>query len=305
MLLLRRTARGPSGYRVLRAGRIGSRLPPHSPGADPSLNADSTDLGRRISAYQITLALKASSTRRVGSFNARFDPSSPNPFGNYAIPEPGARPSAADVAALVGAYEEQKRKPRLEYVPVSAPAVEPALLSAGFLEEDRPALMACMPGTERSSLPPKGIVLVTPSSDDDLLALIDLQREAFGELTRAGAADVARMRSGIEGGAIAVLARKESTGEAVGGGVCTPLDAGVTEIAGIAVHPSFRRRGVASALTARLTADAFNRSATLAWLTPGDEDAQRIYARAGFHPIGELLMISLPSFDEQRRDHHE
>jgi ribosomal protein S18 acetylase RimI-like enzyme len=209
------------------------------------------------------------------------------------------------VAALVGAYEEQGRKPRLEYIPVSAPAVEPALLSAGFLEEDRPALMACMPGTERRSVPPEGIILVAPSSDDDLLALADVQRQAFGELTMAGAADVATMRSAIEGGAIALLAREESTGEAVGGGVCTPLDGGVTEIVGIGVHPSFRRRGVASALTACLAADAFNRGATLAWLTPGDEDAQRIYARAGFQPIGELLMISRPLSDEQGRDHHQ
>jgi ribosomal protein S18 acetylase RimI-like enzyme len=258
---------------------------------DPEVVADVT---RRISAYQVALALRSSSTMRVGPFYARFDPGNPNPFGNYAIPEPGATPSAAEVAALVGAYGNQERKPRLEYIAASAPAVEPALLTAGFVAEDRPAIMACVHGAERPLLPPQEIILVWPTTDDDLLAVVAVQREAFGETTPAGPADVLSMRAGVERGAIVVLAREASTGKAAGAGVCTPLESGVTEIAGIGVRPGSRRRGIASAVTARLTADAFNRGATLAWLTPGDDDAQRIYARAGFNPIGEMLMISLP-----------
>jgi predicted GNAT family acetyltransferase len=259
---------------------------------DPEVVADPT---RRISAYQVALALRSPLTRRVGPFYARFDAGNPNPFGNYAIPEPGAMPSAADVAALVRMYTERERKPRLEYIAASAPAVEPALLTAGFVAEDRPALMACPQGAERPFLPPQGIILVWPSSDNDLLAAIAVQREAFGEPTPAAPGDVAIMRASMERGAIVVLARDELTGEAAGAGVCTLIESGVTEVAGIGVRPSFRRRGIASAVTARLTADSFNRGATIAWLTPGDGDAQRIYARAGFQPIGEMLMISLPN----------
>jgi ribosomal protein S18 acetylase RimI-like enzyme len=259
---------------------------------DPQVMADPA---RRISAYQLALALKSPLTRRVGPFYARFDPGNPNPFGNYAIPEPGAVPSAADVAALVRAYAERERKPRLEYIAASAPAVEPALLSAGFVTEDRPALMACPQGAERPFLAPQGMILVWPSSDNDLLAVMAVQREAFGDATPTAPGDLAIMRAAIERGSIVVLAREESTGEAAGAGVCTLIESGVTEIAGIGVRPSFRRRGIASAVTARLTADAFNQGATLAWLTPGDEDAQRIYSRAGFQPIEEMLMISLPN----------
>ena len=231
----------------------------------------------------------------MGPFYARFDPASPNPFANYAIPQPEATPSAADVAELVRAYRAQQRKPRLEYIAASAPAVELALLTAGFVAEDRPALMACAPGAQRHLLPPQGIILVKPASDNDLLAVSAVQREAFGEPTPAGPADVDGMRAEIERGAIVVLAREESTGEAAGAGECTPLESAVTEIVGIAVRPSFRRRGIACALTALLAAESFNRGAALAWLTPGDENAQRIYARAGFQPIGEMLMISLGS----------
>jgi predicted GNAT family acetyltransferase len=250
---------------------------------------------RRISAYQVALALKSPLTRRVGPFYARFDPSNANPFGNYAIPEPGATPSAADVAALVRAYREQERKPRLEYIAASAPAVERALLTAGFVAENRPALMACVHGAARHLLPPQGIILVRPSSDDDMLAVSAVQREAFGDPTPAVPADIDNMRAHIQGGAIVVLACQDSTGEAAGAGECTPLERGVTEIVGIGVRRNYRRRGIASAVTVRLARDSFNLGATLAWLTPGDEDAQRIYARAGFQPIGEMLMISLPN----------
>lgn len=231
----------------------------------------------------------------MGPFYARFDPGDPNPWGNYAIPEPAATPSTANVAELVRAYRTQERKPRLEYIPASAPAVEPALRNAGFVPEDRPPLMVCARGAERPLLPPEGIILVRPSTDPDLLAVSAVQREAFDVPTPAGPADVESMRASIERGAIVVLARDESSGEAAGAGVCTPVEGEVTEVAGIGVRRSYRRRGIASAVTARLAADSFDRGATLAWLTPGDQDAQRIYARAGFQPIGEMLMISLPS----------
>ncbi len=259
---------------------------------DPEVVAD---LAQRISAYQIALALNSPSTRRVGPFYARFDPRNPNPFGNYAIPEPGATPSTADVATLVRAYRKQERKPRLEYIAASAPAVERALLIAGFVPENRPALMACMRGAARHLLPPEGIILMRPSSDGDILAVSAVQREAFGEASPAGPADVDSMRAHIQRGAIVVLASEGSTGEAAGAGECTPLEGGVTEIVGIGVRQRFRRRGIASAVTARLAMDSFDRGATLAWLTPGDEDAQRIYTRAGFQPIAEMLMISLPN----------
>jgi predicted GNAT family acetyltransferase len=251
-------------------------------------------ISARISAYQIALAANQPSTKRVGPFYARFD-TGLNPYNNYAIPEPGAEPSADDVTALVRAYQETGRQPRLEYVAASAPAVEPSLTAQGFVTEDRPALMACEGGKQQRLVPPPGISLLKPSSDEDLLAMVAVQREAFDDPTPPGPDELAGQHRNLERGCIFVLARDDSTGDAAGAGVCTPLERGVTEIAGIGVRPRFRRRGIAAALTARLAADAFTQGATLAWLTPGGEEAQRIYARAGFQAIGELLMISLPA----------
>ncbi|MEH1997156.1 GNAT family N-acetyltransferase [Nostoc sp.] len=66
-----------------------------------------------------------------------------------------------------------------------------------------------------------------------------------------------------------------------------------TEIAGIGVIPSFRRRGVAGALTTRLVQEAFNTGVTVAFLMAAHEAEERIYKRAGFSTIGEILHISL------------
>jgi predicted acetyltransferase len=65
-----------------------------------------------------------------------------------------------------------------------------------------------------------------------------------------------------------------------------------TEIAGIGVRASFRRRGIAGALTARLVREAFAAGVSVAFITPGHDEEARIYSRAGFVPVGEILHIS-------------
>jgi predicted GNAT family acetyltransferase len=80
--------------------------------------------------------------------------------------------------------------------------------------------------------------------------------------------------------------------------VATVPSRGVTEIAGIGVLASHRRRGIATAITARLTADAFAAGVTTAFLTPGDHGAQRVYQRAGFADATVMLHISRPGKGE-------
>jgi len=87
---------------------------------------------------------------QIGPFLAAFARSSTNPFFNYAIPDDGAAPSPRTVVALIDAYVSRGLRPRLEYVPELAPAVEPALLAAGFEAEaawpsprNRPARRRC------------------------------------------------------------------------------------------------------------------------------------------------------------------
>jgi hypothetical protein len=57
---------------------------------------------------------------RAGPFCTGFDPDSNDPFRNYAVPADGARPTPDDVQALIAAFRQHERLPRLEYVEPSA-----------------------------------------------------------------------------------------------------------------------------------------------------------------------------------------
>ncbi len=244
-----------------------------------------------IQSYLRVAASHQRDTERIGSFLATFSRSSDNLFLNYAIPDDNATPSPADVAALIAAYEKRSRKPRLEYVTQLAPAVEGALIDAGFCVEGHLPLMTCAPGSEQSLLVPPGIELILPVSDADLLATISVQNEAYGAPPPDFSA-IVDLRSSLKAGGIAVLARIMATDEPVGAGVCTVPSNQTTEVAGIGVRSAFRRRGVAGALTTRLVQEAFASGVTVPFLMAAHEAEKRIYARAGFSVVGEILHIS-------------
>jgi predicted GNAT family acetyltransferase len=154
-------------------------------------------------------------------------------------------------------------------------------------------MMTCEPQQLVVPAPDPDVELAAPSDDSELYGMSAAQHAAFGDAPPNLAA-VARHRTMLDAGALAILARDGRTGEIVGGGVTTVPSHGVTEIAGIGVLESHRRRGIATAMTARLAADAFAAGITTAWLTPGDDGAHRAYARAGFADSTVMLHISRP-----------
>jgi len=239
-----------------------------------------------------TLALRAPSHLRVGPFVCRFNPSWSSPFANYAVPDDHAEPSREDIKALIAAFRQRDRKPRLEYLPACAPSVEKALLVAGFEVEDRPPVMACQPQNLAVPNPVPGLEFREPRSDDDLDELAFIQHRAFGEPGEPEPGVGAGARRTYENGGIVVLALFR--GEPAGGGLCSaPVD-GMTELTGVAVADRFRRRGIGAALSAHLTALAHGRGYRLVWLEPADASVERVYAGIGFRPVGEKLNISLP-----------
>lgn len=256
----------------------------------------------RIQAYLRFAASHQRDIKQIGPFLATFNRHNANPFLNYAIPDDGATPSKSDVAALIAAYEscdrssdslQEYRIPRLEYVQRLAPAVEPALTAAGFTIEGCLPLMTCTPGAEQLLPIPPGIELILPSSDAELLATVTVQNEAYGGL-EPSPEDVRSLQNSLTAGGIAVLARDVLTGEPAGAGVCSVPGDATTEIAGIGVRIPFRRRGVAGAITTRLVQEAFKSGVSLAFLMAAHDAEARIYTRAGFSPIGEILHISRP-----------
>ncbi len=247
----------------------------------------------RIQAYLRGAAARGRETERIGPFLATFDGASDNPFLNYAIPDDGAQPSAAEVQALTEAYGRRGLRPRLEYLPSTAPDVEDVLRAGGFEAEGRLPLMTRPRDRVVDPPRPEGVELLNPWTDEELLGATAAQSEAFGGRPLT-AADAERLRATIASGGIAVAARELATRTIVGAGVCTPPADGVTELAGIGVLAAYRRRGIAGALTAQLAQQAFAAGVTTAFLTPGDDGAGRVYERAGFEPTSLMLHIALP-----------
>jgi GNAT superfamily N-acetyltransferase len=244
----------------------------------------------RIQSYLRIAASHQRETAQIGPFLATFSPSSDDPFLNYAIPDDKSTPSATDVKDLIIAYETRSRQPRLEYVSQLAPAVEMVLLDAGFGVEGHLPLMTCLPGSEQLLPVPPGVELILPVTDDDLLATVAVQHEAYGA-PPPDAAAIDRLRISLAAGGIAVLART-AIGEPIGAGVCTVPSDCTTEIAGIGVRAAFRRRGVAGSIVSRLVREAVARGVTLPFLMAAHAAEARIYQRAGFVEIGKILHIS-------------
>jgi predicted GNAT family acetyltransferase len=227
----------------------------------------------------------------VGPFVATFSPGSTNEYLNYAIPDPGAAPTRDDAVGLVTAFARRGRRPRVEYLPGQAPAVEPALLAAGFTVQQRVPLMVCSPGELVEQPMPPGIELLTPGTDEEIVALRQVQRETFGDSDPVTPETVAGTRRALAQGSLAVLAREAGTGEIAGGGGSDPVSDAVAELVGFAVREKQRRRGIGGAITTWLTREAYRAGAQTVFLTPGGSTAERMYARAGFRTVDEVLFL--------------
>jgi ribosomal protein S18 acetylase RimI-like enzyme len=192
----------------------------------------------------------------------------------------------------VEAYRRRERKPRLEYVPSLASKVEPALLAAGLEVEGRLPLMTYDGSADAPT--PDGIELIEARSDDELRGVASVQWEAYGESGALPQRVVEGLRRTLQAGGVAVLARDSATKEPAGGGLCTGPHQGATELTSIGVRNSFRRRGIAEAMARWLAREMHSRGNDGVFLMAAGEREARIYERAGFATVSEILHISAP-----------
>ena len=223
----------------------------------------------------------------VPPFTAYLDPQDPLRFLNYAIPDDDVAPARADVDRLRAVFRDHDRLPRLEWIEEVAPRLAPALESAGMTEELRTPLMACQPEELVDAQAAVDDLTIRVVEQHDLRDCANLQRVAFGGPPLPDDQEPRRLGGG------AVLAR--SAGVPVAAASWTRVGDGVSEIVGVATAEAWRRRGLAGALTAAATRGAFAAGASLCILSPGNETAQRVYARAGFHRVATMLHWSDPS----------
>ncbi len=93
----------------------------------------------------------------------------------------------------------------------------------------------------------------------------------------------------MRAGRAVVAAAFDGDSIAVCSGQHNPIEQ-TTEIVGVGTLPSVRRQGYAAAVTSALVADAQARGIETIFLSAGDEDVARIYARIGFRPIGTAII---------------
>src|SRR5262249_22491463 len=128
------------------------------------------------------------------------------------------------------------------------------------------------------------------AADGEHLGVATAQAEAFAEEPPTEA-EIARSRRRIAEGAIAVYARDAATGEPAGGGTCTALRDGLSEVTGVAVRAAYRKRGLGGAMTLMLTRAAHNAGAETVFVTPAGDPQDRVYSRVGYRRIDSVLFL--------------
>lgn len=228
-------------------------------------------------------------TLEIAGFVVGLDPTTTSPYLNYATPLPGARPTPADVAALIAAFTGRALKPRLEFAPDAAPDVEPALRAAGFTTEAEHEVLACTPETLRV---PSGHRVDIPHTDEEYAALDATLSEAFGGEFASSPEGAARLRRQQETGGVVRFVRAPD-GRCAGAAGCSAPAEDTAELAGVGTRPQYRGQGIAASVTATVAEAAFTAGASSVWLEYDGDGSKRVYERVGFRTAGRRLYLSL------------
>jgi ribosomal protein S18 acetylase RimI-like enzyme len=231
---------------------------------------------------------------RIGPFTAGLDAHSDDPMRNYAVPDHDACPGAGDIDALITLFRHSHRVPRLEYIKEDAPSAWPALAAAGFTIERRTPVMIATPATRLTPRSPAGITIRQATSDADLAAAATVQHHAYQLPDPPGPHDIARLTRLTQRGGLVAIAVDESSGTVTGTGLIDVADdrPAVGELAAVGVLTAFRRRGIASALSAHLARTAHSQGIRLVFLEAEPEEEQ-IYRRTGFTDATTKIWASI------------
>ena len=214
--------------------------------------------------------------------------------------------TAADVDAVRARQRELGVPEAFEWVAENAPSLRAAVEKSGLPVHEHP-LMVLEPGAPTPEVPVADgyTVSVLGADDPSLPSAAAVPHLAFAESgTRVGVAGVtelsaaiaaqdgarlARTTGRIRDGLTALAAAVAADGLAHCAGQYNPVGA-TAEIVGVGTLPSARRKGLGYAVTAALVADARAHGVTTLFLSAGDEDVARIYARLGFRRVGTALI---------------
>jgi ribosomal protein S18 acetylase RimI-like enzyme len=246
----------------------------------------------RLQAYLRHSAQQQYETVSVPCFTLFFHPTDPLTYFNYAIPDaPCSGGLGASLSLLRDEFAARGRHPRLEFIQQFAPRLAGALRAAGFAEEARQPLMICTAETYRPAPKVSGLTIteLTPASAvSEGQDFLTVQRRGFDARSDKAATqgDARRFLQTLGAGRAFVV---WLSGQPVGVGMVTAPYNGVTEVAGLATLEPFRRRGIATRLTALAVQGAMAQGAEVVCLTAADERAGRVYERVGFVGCATML----------------
>lgn len=249
------------------------------------------DLSRRCEEAARHQAALSREVLRVGSFEALIDTGDDLVWLNYAVPvAPLDSDLEVNLAELRAYFGLHNRRLRFEFHAALWPDLAAVLEKAGLIAESHSALMVCDRDDLRVVAAP-GVrvqLLDDHAADEDLAAVIEIQRAGFGE--SAGVVSAERLlwmrnmlRAGYERYGLARL------DDAPAGAAAVLPFAGTGELAGVATLPSLRRRGVAATLCSAMVTRFFATGGELAWLSAGGAAAESAYAHVGFRHIDDRL----------------
>jgi ribosomal protein S18 acetylase RimI-like enzyme len=218
---------------------------------------------------------------------------------------------ASDVTAVRARQRELDMPESFEWVAESTPTLRAAVEQAGLAVHEHP-LMVLEPHAPVAAADPlpAGLSVRIVAADDPVLpGALAVPHLAFAEpgtgIGMVGAAELAEMvraqagDGSVERAAARIRAGRTAIAAAVLDG--TVLCAGqhqpvgtVSEIVGVGTLPAARRRGLGLAVTAALVHDARARGVATVFLSAGDDEIARIYARLGFRRFATALIAEPP-----------
>jgi GNAT superfamily N-acetyltransferase len=234
-------------------------------------------------------------------------------FAYYARPALGTLHVGPEDVQRTRARQRELGIPQaFEWVAETTPSMQAAASGAGLTVMEYPLMVLREHRPPVRQLPPDlEVRLVT--LDDDFALLGAVAPLAFGapgtavgpaglDAVRALAANADRTRVEFDRGRLrrgdTIRAVALAGGVPVATGVHLPVGA-VTEIAGVAVVPAFRRCGIGSALTSLLVAEALRQGIETVFLSAGDEATARVYSRLGFDRVGTACAAEPPGGDPE------
>ncbi len=238
-----------------------------------------------LETYYDTVPRAGATAEEVGPFTL-FVKTDRDGFDYYARPRLGLdrEPTADDVRRARKVLHARGVPEAFEWVHETTPSLTAAAREAGLAVHECP-LLVLGAGALPAQPPTDARVVVLAPEAPEVEEVLGAVHAGFGGTDAATPRPGARARRLMAAGLMAHVGAFDAEGRAVGGGSHAPRD-GTSELAGIAVLPRARRRGVGAAVTAALTADAVGRGVSTVFLSAQDDTVARVYERIGFRRVG-------------------